>query len=106
MGRYQIISPTLSGLVQQLELNPKQPYDQTTQDKLAVALLERRGAESYINQELTREEFAANLAKEWAALPRVLGGNPNSSYYAGDGLNQAHVKVDEIIQAIDAIKPQ
>ncbi len=103
VGRYQIISTTLRGLVQQLGLDTQQKFDTHTQDKLAVALLERRGAEDYINDELSREDFAANLAQEWAALPRIVGRNPESSYYDGDGLNQALVKSRDVLQAIKPI---
>lgn len=105
VGRYQIIDTTLSGLVRQLGIDTSQKFDQTTQDKLAIALLERRGAESYINQELTRDQFAANLAKEWAALPKVIGEKPGESYYASDGLNRSLVSVDEVMKAIEQISP-
>lgn len=104
VGRYQLIEPTLRGLVHELGLAPTQKFDQPTQDRLAVALLERRGAEKYVNRELTQHEFAANLAKEWAALPRVVGSNPAASYYAGDGLNQALVPVDHVLEAIEPIR--
>lgn len=104
VGRYQIINTTLAGLVRQLGIDTKQKFDQATQDKMAIALLERRGAEAYVNDELTRDQFAANLAKEWAALPKVVGENPSDSYYASDGLNKSRVKVDEIMKAIQPIR--
>ena len=106
VGRYQIIDTTLSELVQQLSIDTKRKFDQAMQDQLAIALLERRGAESYINKELSPEEFAANLAMEWAALPKVTGENPSASYYDGDGLNQARVGVPEILRAISPISPR
>lgn len=104
VGKYQIISTTLDGLVRQLKLDPRQKFDQATQDKMAVALLERRGAEKYINKELTREQFAANLAMEWASLPKVIGQNPGDSYYASDGLNKSLIGVDEVLRAIEPIR--
>lgn len=106
VGKYQIIDSTLRGLVRELNLNTAQLFNQATQDKMAIALLERRGAEAYVNKEITREQFAANLAKEWAALPRVLGANPHESYYAADGLNKAHVSVEQVIGAISPISPR
>lgn len=106
VGRYQIIDTTLSGLVKRLGIDQGQKFNQTTQDTLAIALLERRGAEDYINNDLTREQFAANLAKEWAALPRIIGSNPSDSYYASDGINKALVKVDDILGAIGRISPK
>ncbi|MDN5274813.1 MAG: hypothetical protein JWP06_714 [Candidatus Saccharibacteria bacterium] len=103
VGRYQIMDTTLSGLVKELGVDTHRPFDQATQDRMAVTLIERRGAVSYVNGELTREQFAANLAKEWAALPRVVGENPDDSYYASDGLNKSLVGVDEVLKAINPI---
>lgn len=104
VGRYQIISTTLSGLVERLGIDTSQKFNPKTQDKLAIALLERRGSEQYINKELSREEFAANLAKEWAALPKVIGDRPGDSYYASDGLNKSLVSIDKVLGAIAPIK--
>lgn len=104
VGRYQIINTTLSGLVDKLAIDKKQKFDENTQDLLAIALLERRGSEQYINQELSREDFAANLAKEWAALPKMTGPDPTASYYASDGLNKSLVSPEKVLGAIDPIK--
>lgn len=103
VGKYQIVDTTLAELIAQLGLDKTQKFDAELQDRLAIALLERRGSESYVNQEISRHEFAANLAKEWAALPRVVGENPESSYYAGDGLNQALVSSADVLRAIKPI---
>ena len=105
VGRYQIISTTLKGLVQQLNIDTNQPFNETMQDKMAVALLERRGATEYVNNQIDEQQFAAELAKEWAALPRVVGDRPEQSYYAGDGLNRALVTSKEVLQAASAIRP-
>lgn len=105
VGRYQIVNTTLAGLVSRLGIDANQKFDAATQDQLAIALLERRGSEEYVNNQLTREQFAANLAKEWAALPKVVGENPTDSYYASDGLNKSLVEVHKVFQAIEPIKP-
>lgn len=105
VGKYQIIDTTLAGLVKQLRIDTNKLFDEALQDRLAIALLERRGAIDYVNNELTRDEFAANLAKEWAALPKLSGENPQDSYYASDGLNKALVGVDEVRRAIEPIRP-
>jgi muramidase (phage lysozyme) len=104
VGRYQIINSTLSDLVTHLGIKPTQKFDPSTQDKMAIALLERRGAERYANKQLSKNEFAANLAKEWAALPQITGSNPDQSYYAADGLNKSSVRVDDIKRAIEPIQ--
>lgn len=105
VGRYQIIDTTLEGLIQQLGIDSTERFNEQLQDKLAIALLERRGADEYVNKELTQDEFAANLAKEWAALPKVIGENPQDSYYASDGLNRSLVEVDTVRKAIEPIRP-
>lgn len=106
VGRYQFISTTLADLVEQLNIDSNKKFDSSMQDTLAMTLLERRGAESYVNNELTRHEFAANLSKEWAALPKAVGKNPESSYYAADGLNKSLVSIDEVLNAIKPISPK
>ncbi len=106
VGKYQIINTTLSGVVDQLEINPSQRFDQQTQDRLAIALIERRGALPYVNQKISKEDFAANLAKEWAALPKVVGDKPTESYYASDGVNKSRVKVDHILEAVEKVQEE
>lgn len=104
VGRYQFLNSTLAGLVNQQGISPNQKFDEQTQDRLAVALLERRGVREYLAKELTTEQFAANLAKEWAGLPKVVGDNPNASYYAGDGLNKSRVEPQKVLAAIKPVK--
>ncbi len=106
VGKYQIVRPTLTGLVDQLNIDPSARYDEALQDRLAVALLERRGSVAYVGKELTREQFAANIAKEWAALPKVIGDNPQESYYANDGLNASRVSIEEVFSALRALESQ
>ena len=104
VGRYQFIDSTLQGLVWQLKIDENTKFDEALQDRLAVALLERRGIRDYANDKISREEFAHNLSKEWAALPRAIGDRPEQSYYAGDGLNKAQLSVDEMYRSIATIR--
>ena len=106
VGRYQIISTTLKGLVQQLAIDVNQPFDEAMQDRMAIALLERRGATEYVNNQIDGRQFAAELAKEWAALPKTMGDKPEQSYYAGDGLNKALISSKEVLAAIGAIRSE
>jgi muramidase (phage lysozyme) len=104
VGKYQIIRPTLLGLVKELKLDTRVTFDEKLQDRMAITLLERRGAHAFVAKKLTREQFAANLAKEWAALPKVTGTNPKESYYAGDGLNKARITIDEVFKALATLE--
>jgi muramidase (phage lysozyme) len=104
VGKYQIVRPTLAGLVKQLKLDTRTRFDERLQDRLAITLLERRGSKAYVEKKLTREQFAANIAKEWAALPKIEGANPEQSYYAGDGINAAHIRIDEVYAALTPLR--
>ena len=104
VGRYQIIRPTLLGLVKQLDLNLNDRFDESMQNRLAIALMERRGSIDFAKDELTAESFAHELSKEWAALPKVLGESPENSYYAGDGLNRSLIDSKTSLAAIAEFK--
>ena len=103
VGRYQIINTTLAGLIEEHKIDTNRKFDESLQDELAISLLNRRGGEKYVNQELTQKEFASQLAMEWAGLPRVIGDNPEASYYDGDGLNKSLVKVADVLQAVEVV---
>jgi hypothetical protein len=104
VGRYQIISTTLDSLIRDLQLTGKEKFDESLQDRMAIRLLERRGALSFVDKTLSREAFAANLAQEWASFPRIVGDRPTESYYAGDGLNKALVAPDDVLNAVEGIR--
>ena len=104
VGKYQFIRPTLEGLVAEMHIDTNELFDGELQDRLAIRLIERRGLRDFLRGRITREQFAHNLSKEWAALPRVIGDNPSMSYYAGDGLNKAHIGVPEILAAIESLR--
>jgi hypothetical protein len=103
-GKYQIMEDTLRGLYKSAGLSTQDLFNEANQDKLANALLVRRGLNRYLGGEISAHSFANRLAREWASLPVVTGANRGKSYYAGDGLNKAHASVDGIMAAIDAIK--
>ncbi|MBW3569400.1 hypothetical protein KY385_04690 [Candidatus Parcubacteria bacterium] len=100
VGKYQFIRPTLDGLMNELGIKKDAIFNQALQDRLAVALLERRGLNDYMSGKITLEQYAHNLSKEWAALPRIIGKDPDASYYAGDGLNKVRVSKADIYRGI------
>lgn len=95
-GAYQILLPTLKSLVKEGVVSPDAPFNQETQDKLATALMNRRGLAEYKAGKLSKEQFANNLAKEWAGLPTTQG----QSYYEGDGLNHSTVRLPKVLAAL------
>jgi conjugal transfer mating pair stabilization protein TraG len=104
VGRYQIINTTLAGLVKEHDIGLDERFDEAMQDRLAIKLLERRGSRAYFAGAISREQFAANLAQEWAALPKVIGDNPERSYYADDGVNKSRVSIAEILGVLASLK--
>lgn len=110
-GRYQIMEDTLRGLYRQAGVPLTALYDKATQDRLAVALLRRRGLDDYLSGAMSLHKFALALAKEWASLPIPFdlerGGRKylkGQSYYAGDGLNKAHADLDEFLAVIQSVR--
>lgn len=112
VGRYQIVNipnaPTMSEVVQQMGLTGDEMFDKTTQDKMFLHLLKKRGYEDFKKGKLTWDQFANNLAKEWASLPVVTATRrgrvklqPGSSYYSGDGVNKAHIPLDKFTSVFE-----
>ena len=102
-GRYQIMEDTLRPLPVAAGLLPSDLFNEANQDALATVLLKRRGLDRYLAGGMSAEDFANNLAREWASLPVVTGPNRGRSYYARDGLNKSHVSVDDFLAAVRAV---
>ena len=78
-GRYQIMEDTLRDyLVPTLGLTGRETFSAHTQDRLAYALMMRRGWHPHSNNYI---DMANRLAREWAALPLVSGPNRGKSYH-------------------------
>ena len=102
-GRYQYIRKTLSGLVDQMNLSPKKDkFDPATQDKIAIFhLRSQHGLDRWLRGNMTDEQFLKKLSRTWAGLPDPKTGR---SFYAGDGMNKAGVKVASTLDALSDIK--
>ena len=103
VGRYQFIRPTLQGLIDEHNVDTDLPFTAEVQDKLAIELIKRRGVYDFMDGKISREDFAHNLSQEWAALPSVKGDNPEESYYADDGLNEARLDIAEIYHSMETL---
>lgn len=103
-GRYQIMDTTLRGFVKSGRVSNSTQFSAATQDKLAIALMEQRGLDSYLAGTMSSKQFGHNLSMVWASLPRLDGNHPGQSYYQHDGLNHAFISVPEIMSAVKSIK--
>lgn len=97
IGKYQIINKTLKGLVNAAGVSMSDKFDAETQDKLYMELLKGAGLNDYMDGTITKADFAHNISKVWAGLPKDEGGK---SYYGKDGFNKAHVSWDAVMKAI------
>ncbi|MDX8353662.1 hypothetical protein [Cognatiyoonia sp. IB215182] len=107
-GAYQILEDTLRGLYKQAGLTLNDLFNRANQDRLAIALLRRRGLDRYRNGQITDVAFAQNLSKEWASLPAQTRDKrrrkaTGQSYYAGDGLNKSLTTKAAVLAAVRKI---
>lgn len=69
-GKYQIVSKTLKSLVDEGVVTKDDLYNEKTQEKLADALLERRGLSDYLDGNISLNKFMKNLGEEWEIIKR------------------------------------
>lgn len=110
-GAWQIMEDTLIWVYKAAGLKLTDLFNEENQDRMALQLMKNRGLDLYISGKIDIYKFGNNLAKEWASLPVVKAttnkGNPvavGQSYYVEDGLNKAHIKVDDFLRALGKIK--
>ncbi len=109
-GRYQFLRKTLTATIIEMGLGGNDVWTPALQDRMALHLIEKRGLSKFQAGRITREDFANNLAKEWASLPvvtKIMGQKrivfPGETYYAGDDLNRAFHRPADVLALLDAI---
>lgn len=98
-GKFQVMRKTLTDLIKNGVVSPNEKFTPALQERIAHALLEKRGYTDYISGVITADEFADNLAKEWASLPLANG----KSYYHNDGVNKATISRAELMDMIEGL---
>lgn len=111
-GRFQIIPGTLSDAVKKLNINVGELYNERMQDYIFEEYLikiKRKPIIDYLEGDGSVEDAAYAWAKEFASAG-VRKGRAISkgrvaevdgvSYYAGDGLNTAHIMPDDMVKAL------
>ena len=99
-GAYQVMRKTLSDLIDQGVVDPDEPFTEDVQNRIGMALLERRGYADWKSGKLTTEQFADRLAQEWAALPLGSG----KSAHEGKMGNKARVPRAELVAMLEGLK--
>lgn len=97
VGVLQAKYSTLKSLKKDMGLSGNEPFTPALQDKLFMALLNRRGFQLYKAGKITKRQFAFRLSQEWAALANPYTGK---SYYDGVGNNKAGAKASEVYAAL------
>ncbi|WP_299261488.1 hypothetical protein [uncultured Aquimarina sp.] len=116
VGRYQVIPKTMNEAVAALNLDVSKNFDEETQDRVFNEFLidiKRPPIIAYLEGDGDLGEAMYSAAKEWASIGVEIGrrisndrfGNRRvsqngESYYAGDGLNRAHITPEEIREAL------
>lgn len=114
-GRYQVIPETLKLAAAHLQLDPNDKFDSSMQDRIFKEYLitvKRPQIAAYLRGEGSLEAATLAAAREWASVGVPPGIKLNSgrisqggeSYYAGDGLNKAHITVGEVQGALTATR--
>lgn len=80
-GRYQIITPTLKGLISKMKLDPNTTYfTPQLQDEMGFELLKDAGIINYLAGDMIQDTFMNKVAAVWSSLPL----SNNKSVYEGD----------------------
>jgi muramidase (phage lysozyme) len=115
VGRFQLIPTTLSSAVKILHLSDNLKFDKIVQDKIFNEYLikvKRPEIISYLEGNGTVEDAIYSWAKEFASAGVQAGrkisrnriASGGESYYAGDGLNKAHLTPSQMINALKESK--
>jgi len=99
-GRYQITRGTLKDLKRKMGLDGTELFDEAMQDRMALALLNRRGMGEYLLGTMTEADFINRIAMEWAGLPNMTG----RSHYDGDGVNSAKVPLTRVQTVVSTLR--
>lgn len=95
IGLFQIVGGTYRSLLDRLQLPCDTPFDSRTQDMLGLALLHGRGWEEFKSGRMSVQDFAYELAGEWAAFPSPYGRNKGFSRYRGIAGNRHQIELGE-----------
>lgn len=104
IGRYQVVSGTLKGVVEDLGLGCSVLFDAETQDTIALELFNRRGWAEFRDGSLSAEDFAFELAGEWAALPASKGPDKGRSRYWRIAGNRHLVELPEYLAFLATLR--
>ncbi|RWR30569.1 hypothetical protein D2T29_12930 [Sinirhodobacter populi] len=109
IGLYQVVGATFRSAALALDLSCNDKFDAKTQDRIGLALLYRRGWAQFKegaarDREMNVEDFAYELAGEWAAFPAPYGENKGKSRYWRDGVNRHLIELPDYIRFLQNLR--
>ncbi|MFG5379623.1 hypothetical protein [Yoonia sp. R2-816] len=104
IGAYQIVGGTYRETLEALGLGCEVLFNRATQDMFGLALLYRRGWPLFLNGSLSLEDFAHELAGEWAAFPAPYGPHKGFSRYRNVAGNKHQVELPVFMEFLRSLK--
>jgi conjugal transfer mating pair stabilization protein TraG len=101
IGRYQIIDDTLSQLTGRMGLSGAEQFTPELQDRMALVLARDAGLDDWQAGRIDDGQFAHNLSRTWAGLPR---DESNLSYHEGVSGNRAGMDYEDVVASLRDIR--
>ena len=94
IGMYQLVGGTFRSMIEELGMDCSLKFNQRIQDRIGLALLNRRGWLEFKAGKLSVIDFAHELAGEWAAFPASKGPDRGKSRYWRVAGNRHGIELD------------
>ncbi len=104
IGLYQIVGGTFRTVLSNLDLPCDTKFDAATQDRIGLALLYGRGWREFKAGTMSVEDFAFELAGEWAAFPAPYGKDKGFSRYRSIAGNRHLVGLSEYLAFLRGLR--
>lgn len=104
IGMYQIVGGTYRRVIEQMQLPCDLKFDAKTQDRIGLALLYGRGWAEFKAGTMKVEDFAYELAGEWAAFPAPYGEHKGMSRHRGIAGNKHLIALPEYLAYLHEIR--
>lgn len=106
IGLYQIVGGTFRTVLSNLELPCDTKFDAATQDRIGLALLYGRGWQEFKAGTMSVEDFAFELAGEWAAFPAPYGKDKGFSRYRNIAGNRHLIGLPEYLAFLRGLRAE
>lgn len=104
IGMYQIVGGTYRRVLEQMHLPCDLKFNAKTQDRIGLALLYGRGWAEFKAGTMKVEDFAYELAGEWAAFPAPYGEHKGMSRHRGVAGNKHLIALSDYLTYLHDIR--